>query len=170
MPTPTKFEPTKIANEAVFCHNKFMKQIYLKDSWIIKAPLEEVYKIMSDFENMPKYFPNVAKSIQIIKKEGNNLTMEAQAKTFGRIISVHMETQLRPPFGYVSDNKSGVGTSGHEEFLMEKVPEGTKINYSYAVELRNPIFRIFGNLLIKWYAMRFWKHAVIDKLKYMLEK
>ena len=147
-----------------------MKKIILKDSWIIRAPREKVYRIMSDFENMPKYFPAVAQSIRVIKRDGNKLSMEAKAKTFGRIISVHMETKLCPPFGYTSDNKSGVGTSGHEEFLMEEVPEGTKINYSYDVEFKNPIFRVFGRPLIGWYAMRFWKHAVIDKLKEMLEK
>ena len=81
-----------------------------------------------------------------------------------------METELRPPIGYVSDNKSAMGTSGHEEFLMEEIPEGTKINYTYNVELKNPILRILGGFLIGWYAMRFWEHAVIDKLKKMLEK
>jgi len=70
----------------------------------------------------------------------------------------------------ISDNKNDIGTSGHEEFLMEEVPEGTKINYTYDVELKNPLFRIFGRFLIGWYAMRFWKRAVIDKLKEMLEK
>jgi len=147
-----------------------MKKIYLKGSWIIKAPREEVYKIMSDFENMPKYFPAVAESLRIIKRDGNNLTIEAKAKTFGRVIVAHMETQLRPPFGYTSDNKSAIGTAGHEEFLMEEVPEGTRINYTYDVEINNPFFRVFGRILIGWYALRFWKHAVIDKLKEMLEK
>lgn len=146
-----------------------MKKIFLKGSWIINAPREEIYKIMSDFENWPKYFPKVAESVRILKREGNNFTMEADVKTFGRVISVNMEIQLRPPFGYVSDNKN-IGSSGHEEFLMEEIPEGTKINYTYDVELKNPIFRLLGKLLIGWYAMRFWEHAVIDKLKEMLEK
>ena len=147
-----------------------MKKIILKKSWVINAPREEVYKIMSDFENMPKYFPKVAESLQILKRDGNNLTIEAYAKTFGRIISVQMETQLRPPIGYVSDNKSALGTSGHEEFLMEEIPEGTRLNYSYAIEIKNPLFRFLGGFLIGWYAMRFWEHAVIDKLREMLEK
>lgn len=147
-----------------------MKKIFLKGSWIIKAPREKVYKIMSDFENMPKYFPAVADSIRIIKREGDNLSIEARAKTFGRVFCAHMETQLRPPIGYVSDNKSEIGTSGHEEFLMEEIPEGTKINYTYDIEIKNPIFRILGKPLIGWYAMQLWKRAVIDKLKKMLEK
>lgn len=147
-----------------------MKKIHLKGSWIIKAPREEVYKIMTDFENMPRYFPGVAQSLRIVKREGNNLTIEAKAKTFGKVFPVHMKTQLRPPFGYISDNKSAIGTSGHEEFLMEEVPEGTKINYTYDVEINNVFLRIFAKPLISWYAMRFWKRAVIDKLKEMLEK
>ena len=147
-----------------------MKNILLKKSWVIKAPREEVYKIMSDFENMPKYFPKVAESLSILKRDGNNLTIEAKAKTFGRTFSVQMETQLRPPIGYVSDNKSEIGTSGHEEFFMEEIPEGTKINYTYNVVLKNPILATLGGFLIGWYAMRFWEHAVIDKLKEMLEK
>jgi carbon monoxide dehydrogenase subunit G len=147
-----------------------MKKLQLKGSWIIEAPREKVYTIMSDFENMPIYFPDVAESLRIVKREGNTLTIEAKAKTFGRVILTTMETQLRPPLGYVSDNKSAIGTSGHEEFLMEEVPEGTKINYTYDVEINNVFLRIFGKVLIGWYAMRFWKHAVIDKLKEMLEK
>jgi carbon monoxide dehydrogenase subunit G len=147
-----------------------MKKIHLKGSWIIKAPRDEVYKIMTDFENVPRNFPAVAQSLRIVGRQGNNLTIEAKAKTFGRVILVHMEMQLRPPVGYVSDNKSAIGTAGHEEFLMEEVPEGTKINYTYDVEIDNPFLRIFGRVLIGWYAMRFWKRAVIDKLKEILEQ
>ncbi len=33
-----------------------MKQIHLQNSWIIKAPLEDVFKIITDFEKMPKLF------------------------------------------------------------------------------------------------------------------
>ncbi len=147
-----------------------MKQIHLKGSWIVKVPRQEVYKIMSDFESMPKNFPAVAKSLRIVNQEGNNLLIDAKAKTFGRIINVRMKTQLRPPLGYVSDNENDIGTCGHEEFLMEEIPEGTKINYTYDVQIKNPIFRIFGRILIEKYAMWTWKRAVIDKLKVMLEK
>lgn len=146
-----------------------MKKVHLKGSWIIRAPRKEVYRIMSDFENMPKYFPAVARSVRIVKQEDRHLIMKAEVKTFGLVFSVHMETELRPPVGYVSDNRSAI-TEGHEEFLMEEIPEGTKINYTYNVKIKNPILSIFSRLLIERYAMRFWKHAVIDKLKEMLEK
>lgn len=50
-----------------------MKHIHLENSWVIKAPLEEVFNIITDFENMPKNFPKVAESITITKREGNDL-------------------------------------------------------------------------------------------------
>ena len=147
-----------------------MKKILLKGSWIIKAPREKVYNIITDFENMPKYFPKVAESLRIVSREGNNLTIEAQAKSFGKTFRTHMKTRLCPPKGFISDNESAIGTAGHEEFMLEEIPEGTKINYTYDVELKNAFLRIFAKPLIKWYALKFWKKAVVDKLKEMLEK
>lgn len=146
-----------------------MKKIHLTGSWIIKVPRQKVYDIMSDFENMPKYFPKVAKSLKVIERHGNRLKIEVKAKSFGLTFGSRMDTMLIPPRGYISDNESQIGTKGHEEFLMDMVPEGTKINYTYDVELKNPFLRIFGKPLIGWYAMKFWKKAVIDKLKEMLE-
>ena len=46
-----------------------MKHIHLESSWIIKAPLEEVFNIVTDFENLPKYFPKVAQSVTITKRK-----------------------------------------------------------------------------------------------------
>jgi uncharacterized membrane protein len=55
-----------------------MKRLHLKGSWVIKAPKEEIYKIISDFENMPKYFPSIAESVHITEKQGNHQKMEAR--------------------------------------------------------------------------------------------
>lgn len=146
-----------------------MNKISLKGTWFIKAPRDKIYAIMSDFENMPKHFPKVAKSLKIIKREGNHLTIDGVAKTWGKTLNVRMETELKPPFGYFSDNKGEIGTAGHEEFMMEEALEGTKINYLYEIEIKNPLLRILAKPLIGWYAMWFWKRAVIDVLKKMLE-
>ena len=53
-----------------------MKEITLHKQWIIKAPTAEVFRIMTDFEKWPIYFPKVAESIKVIKHEGNNLEMD----------------------------------------------------------------------------------------------
>ena len=77
-----------------FWYNKAMKHISLKGSWVIKAPVGEVFKIVTDFSNMPKNFPTVAESLVITKKDGNKLEIDAKAKSFGTVFPVKMKTEI----------------------------------------------------------------------------
>jgi hypothetical protein len=148
-----------------------MKNITLKAHWIIKAPISEVFNIMSDFEKFPEYFPKVASTIHIVKREGDVLEIEATAKSFGQEFPVQMRTQILPGKGYISDNISPkFGTSGHEEFLLSEHGEGTRIDYLYQVAIHKRWLRIVAKPLIGWYSMKFWEKAVIDELRIMLEK
>ncbi len=147
-----------------------MKRLHLRGSWIIKASKEKIYSIVSDFENMPKYFPTIAESLQIIDKQGNNQKMKARVKSFGRVFDVKMQTELIPNIGFKSTNESSFGTSGYEELFMEDVEGGTRINYTYEIEIHRPILRVIGTPLIKWFAMWSWKRAFIDKLRKIVEK
>lgn len=148
-----------------------MKEINLNATWIVKAPLQEVFAIMTDFEKFPEYFPKVASSIKITKREGNNLEIEAGTKSFGKQFPVKMKTQIIPGKGYISDNESPVfGTSGHEELLLCEHPEGTIINYSYQVFIHKKWLRIVARPLIGWFSMKFWEKAVINQLKKLVEK
>jgi len=147
-----------------------MKQIHLKKSWIIKAPIENVFDFITDFENMPRNFPKVTKSIIIKKKEGNNLEIEAQIKSFGTTFPVRMKTKILPQRGFISDNESfKFGTSGHEEFLLEKVKDGTKIDYTYEVNIHKKWLQTIAKPFIGWFAMRAWEKAVINELRKILE-
>lgn len=148
-----------------------MKSINLHASWMIKAPLTDVFNIMTDFEKFPEYFPKVAESIQIVKHEGNYLEMDAIAKSFGRCFPVKMKTEIIPGKGYVSDNDSPkFGTSGHEEFLLSEHKEGTRIDYTYQVTIHKRWLRIIAQPLIGWYSMKYWQKAVIDELRKKLER
>lgn len=148
-----------------------MKEITLHKQWVIKAPIEDVSRIMTDFEKLPEYFPRVAESVQINKRDGNNLEMEATVKSFGRSFNVKMKTQILPGKGFISDNDSyQFGTSGHEELLLSVHPEGTLIDYTYQVTIHKVWLRIVAIPLIKWYSMKAWEKAVIDQLKKILEK
>lgn len=148
-----------------------MKEITLHKQWVIKAPIEDVAKIMTDFEKLPKYFPQVAESVQINKRDGNNLEMEATVKSFGRSFKVNMKTQILPGKGFISDNDSyQFGTSGHEELLLSVNPEGTLIDYTYQVTIHKTWLRIVATPLIKWYSMKAWEKAVIVQLRKLLEK
>lgn len=133
-----------------------MKEITLHDSWLVKAPLEQVFSIMTDFEKFPVNFPKVAESVQINKREGNYFEMEATVKSFGRKFKVKMKTQILPGKGFISDNDSyQFGTSGHEELLLSEHREGTLIDYTYQVSIHKPWLRLVATPLIKWYSMKF---------------
>jgi carbon monoxide dehydrogenase subunit G len=148
-----------------------MKDITLSAKWIIKAPVMEVFNLMTDFENLPKYFPKVADSVQINKRDGNNLEMEATVKSFGKKFKVKMKTQILPGKGYISDNDSyQFGTSGHEELLLSEHKDGTMIDYLYQVSIHKRWLRIVAKPLIGWYSMKFWEKAVIGEVRKRLEK
>jgi uncharacterized membrane protein len=36
-----------------------MNQITLHKQWVVKAPVEDVFGIMTDFERFPEHFPTV---------------------------------------------------------------------------------------------------------------
>ncbi len=147
-----------------------MKEITLHDKWIINASIEDVARIMTDFERLPEYFPKVAESVVVNKRDGNNLEMEATVKSFGRSFEVKMKTQILLGKGFISDNDSyQFGTSGHEELLLSEHKEGTLIDYTYQVSIHKPWLRIVATPLIKWYSMKFWEKAVIGELRKMLE-
>lgn len=148
-----------------------MKDINLNAKWLVKAPLTEVFNIMTDFEKFPEYFPKVAASIQIVRREGNYLEMDATVKSFGQKFPVKMKTQILPEKGYISDNESPkFGTSGHEELLLSEHPEGTIIDYTYQVAIHKRWLRIVAKPLIGLYSMKYWQKAVIDELRKKVEK
>lgn len=127
--------------------------------------------MMTDFEEWPGYFPKVAQSIQVIRREGNYLEMEAIVKSFGQKFPVKMKTEVLPGKGYISDNESPkFGTSGHEELLLSQHPEGTLINYTYQVAIHKRWLRIVAEPLIGWFSMRYWQKVVIEELRKRLER
>jgi hypothetical protein len=145
--------------------------ITLHQSWVIRAPLPQVFNIMTDFEKFPQYFPKVAETIRVTKKDGNNLEIEATVKSFGKLFPVQMKTEILPEKGFISDNNSPkFGTSGHEELLLSPVQDGTLIDYTYQVSIHKRWLRIVAKPLIGWFSMKYWEKAVINELKKILEK
>jgi hypothetical protein len=143
-----------------------MDKITLRKQWVIEAPVEDVFGIMTDSEKFPEHFPKVAESIQINKRDGNNLEMEATLRSFGKRFQVLMKTQILPGKGFISDNDSyQFGTSGHEELLLSKHPRGTLIDYTYQVAIHKKWLRAVAAPLLRWYSMKYWEKAVIDRLK-----
>ncbi len=148
-----------------------MSSLTLKKTWIIKAPTYEVFKIITDFEKFPEYFPKVADSIKITKREGEYLEMDAMVKSFGKEFPVKMKTNILPNRGFISDNDSPkFGTSGHEELLLIMSGENTIIDYTYQINIHKKWLSLIATPLIKWYSMKYWEKAFIDQIKIIVEK
>jgi carbon monoxide dehydrogenase subunit G len=148
-----------------------MKELTLHGQWLVKAPIEDVFKMMTDFEKFPEHFPKVAESIQVEKREGNDIEMLATVRSFGRTFPVRMKTRILPGEGFISDNDSyQFGTTGHEEMRLSKSPEGTLIDYTYRVSIHKAWLRVVATPLIRWYSMKYWEKAVIDELRKRLER
>lgn len=148
-----------------------MNEITLHKQWLVKAPLNDVLSMVTDFEKFPVNFPKVAESIHINKREGNDLEIEAMVKSFGKKFKVKMKTKILPGKGFVSDNDSyQFGTSGHEALLLSSHIEGTLIDYTYQVTIHRKWLRMVAVPLLRWYSMKYWEKAVIDRLKAILER
>jgi uncharacterized protein YndB with AHSA1/START domain len=148
-----------------------MKDITLHAKWFIKAPITEVFNMITDFKKIPEYFPKVAESVQVVRREGSHLEMDATVKSFGQNFPVKMKTEILLGKGYISDNESPkFGTSGHEELLLSESEGGTMIDYTYQVAIHKRWLRIVAKPLIGWFSMKYWERAVIDELKKRLEK
>lgn len=148
-----------------------MKEITLHNQWLVKAPTEAVFRVVTDFEKFPEHFPKVAESIQIKKRDGNYLEMDATVKSFGKEFPVKMKTQILPGKGFISDNDSfKFGTSGHEELLLSESPEGTVVDYTYQVSIHKAWLRVVATPLLRWYSMKYWEKAVINELRKMFER
>ena len=146
-----------------------MKEKVLKGSWIIDAPVEDVYRIISDFEKAPEYFPLVAKGMKVISRDGNNLEIEAVTNTFGINFKVSMKTTLMPNKGFKSVNESALAIED-EHFTLKPVARGTRIEYINKVKIKNNILNMFARLIIGNWAIKFWEFAYINRLKKILGK
>ncbi len=148
-----------------------MNSLTLHKTWVIRAPVADVVRVMTDFEHLPQHFPKVAESVEVKRREGDSLEMLTTVRSFGRRFKVKMLTQILPGRGFISDNDSyEFGTSGHEEFIVSPHEEGSLIDYTYHVTIHKKWLALFATPLIRWYSMKFWEKAVIDELKKIVEK
>jgi carbon monoxide dehydrogenase subunit G len=147
-----------------------VRQLRLEGEYVIRAPRDRVYAIITDFENTPKHFPAVAKSAHLVQRDGNNLVVDVETKAFfgSKTFKVRMEATLRPGEGFTSVNTSSLGVE-RESLTLETIAEGTRIVYINDVQIKSRVFRILGGLLLKRIALKYWERAVFGTLRQMLE-
>ena len=101
-------------------------RVVVRGSWLIRAERGFLYSIVSDFERMPERFPKVARSLRVVSRDGNRLSIEAEVASFGRLfprVRVLIEAELLSGRGYrCSTHNLTFNTEGEEELLLNDDP------------------------------------------------
>jgi len=147
-------------------------KVAVKGDWLIRAKREDVYDIFSNWERMPENFPRVARSVKILETNGTHLKVRSVAASFARFLPgarINIDVELLPGRGYRCRTfNTTFNTTGEEELLLVDDPEGTRIQYTYFVTVRNRKWRWLYAWLVKTFGLPFWKRAVIDRVPQLI--
>lgn len=147
-------------------------KVAVKGNWLIPAKREDVYRIISDWGKMPENFPGVAKSVKILETNGTHLKVQSVAASFAPFLpgaKVTIDVELLPGSGYRCQTfNTTFNTTGEEELLLVDDPEGTRVQYTYFVTVRNRKWRRLYAWLVKTFGLPFWKRAFIDRLPLLI--
>ena len=144
-------------------------KVVIRANWLLPAGRDTIYSIISDFERMPEHFPEVVRALRIVARDGNRLSMEAEAASFGRLfptVRVLIEAELLPGKGYrCSTHNLTFNTSGQEELLLVDDPHGTRVQYEYIITVRSRWLRPLFGWLTRRFGLPYWKRSFLDPLE-----
>lgn len=149
-------------------------RIPVTGEWIIAAPRSAVHAVISDFASMPRNFPKVARAMRVIDVDGPRLRLEPTAASFGRLfpeVKIAIDAEIIPDGGYrCRTHNITFNTRGEEELLLFDHPGGTRIAYTYFVDVRCRALTPLYAWMVRTFALRFWERAVIDELRKILQE
>ena len=123
---------------------------------------------------MPEHFPKVARSMRLVQRHGDVLTLEAEAASFGSLfpgVKIELTATLLPGRGYrCTTHNLTFDTTGDEELLLVDDPEGTRIHYTYFVKVRRRWLKPLYAWLVARLGLPFWKRAFVDPLESLVKK
>lgn len=147
--------------------------VAVRGDWLVRADRASVYAIVSDFERMPEHFPKIARAITLVRRDGNVLTLQAEAGSFASWLptaKIELTATLIPDQGYRCTTRNiSLNTAGDEELRLVDDPEGTRIQYTYFVTVRRRWLKPLFAWLVTTFGLPFWERSFIDPLKALVE-
>lgn len=147
--------------------------VAVRGDWLVRADRSAVYAIVSDFERMPEHFPTVARSIRLLRRDGDVLTLEAEAGSFASWLPsarIELTATLLPGRGYRCTTRNlTLNTTGDEELLLVDDPEGTRIRYTYFVTVRRAWLRPLFAWMVETFGLPFWRRAFVEPLESLVK-
>ena len=119
-------------------------KLHSENSVIAKAPLEKVFAAMEDVTALPKYSTVITKCRET-GREGNIVYTETEAKFMGRVAKSKEKHVFTPPARHEFEGESNGGKTKTVMTLVA-VPEGTRIDTVWDIELKGVFARLFGSM------------------------
>ena len=122
-----------------------MKTFEVKHEILVKAPIERVFEIWTDFENWPQLYPDTYESVTL-RREGDVIVTEEVLKTIAGKQKATLHTRLYAPHRYTRDFMDGAMEGSQRLTTLEATPEGTLVKTHMNVKLGGMIAAMIGDL------------------------
>ncbi|HEY4490996.1 MAG TPA: SRPBCC family protein [Acidobacteriota bacterium] len=122
-----------------------MKEFEINHEILVKAPIEKVFEVWTDFEHWSELYPETYESVKV-QREGNQVLTEETIKTMAGKQQATIETVLEPPHRYTRYFKEGPMEGSVRTTTLEPSPEGTMIKTHMKVKLGGMIATLIGDL------------------------
>ena len=148
---------------------KIMKPIRWQGSWIIHAPHDKVYQLMTDFDRWAELMPGIVKSARVVSRTESAVVLDGVFNILGREGRGVMNFRLYPLVGYDADNTSEKLGEEKETVRLEQIPEGTLYKWTVDAKPNGIHVRLLGKFL-SYFIRRFYERTIIKPLRRALEQ
>lgn len=122
-----------------------MKEFEIHHEILVKAPIEKVFEVWTDFEHWPELYPETYETVKV-QREGNRVLTEETIKTMAGKQQATIETVLEPPHRYTRYFKDGPMEGTIRATNLEGTADGTVVNTRMQVKLGGMIAMLIGDL------------------------
>ena len=122
-----------------------MKEFQLNHEIFVKASVEKVFEVWTDFEHWPQLYPETYESVKV-QREGNQVKTEEVIKTMAGKQQATIETVLEPPHRYIRYFKDGPMEGTVRTTTLEASNDGTLVKTQMQVKLGGMVATLLGDL------------------------
>ena len=131
------FDAGLLRSKSPSCQIKGEKVYTVEVKTNIKAPLEKVFDLIGNIQNLPKYHPAYRK-VEIVKRDGNLILWKAEAEN-GKFQGKLTLFPFKPQDGFARieiEHMDDAASGTHGVWTLRKIPSGTELNFK--VNLAGP--------------------------------
>lgn len=122
-----------------------MKQFQVDHEIMVKAPVEKVFQVWSDFERFAELYPEVYDSVTATR-QGNVIDTDEVIKTIAGKQQATIHTILEPPHRYIREFLAGAMEGSVRTTTFESAAEGTIVKTHMDVKLGGMAAMLIGDL------------------------